>query len=84
MRFNSVDLICTHGDIDLIYLLIRSWVIGSTFAVYAITRSAPIFGHSPGLLSFHLGSVALLGVEISRVRKNWLAAGYSSSILVAL
>jgi len=58
--------------------------LGLTFPVYVITgkileRSATIFVWTlSGLLasmSLHLGSVAQLGIEISRMRKKWVAAG---------
>jgi len=67
---------CTHGDIDLICILIRSGVIGSTFTVYAIglTRKISLLWLSAAIflwalsgvlasMSWQLGSVTLLEIK---------------------
>ena len=69
------------GDNELIGLLIRSESLGSTFAVYAITRKIlerlapnPIFVGTLGTLGQHeftFGFCGFIGVvEICRVRKS--------------
>ena len=71
-----------HGDIDIICILIMSGSLGSNFAVYAITqkileRSVPIFVgtlETLGQHEFAFGFCGSVGVEISRVRKKWVAA----------
>ena len=69
MLFTTVNLLCTHSDSDLIFLLIRSWVIGVNFhhlhdnLKNTAAISSNIFAGTLGTLiqhEFALGSVTLL------------------------